>query len=116
MGRRAASARGRRAFRWLDGAVRPREHEAFVTVGLPPDDVRRAPALSAHIDDLAMALGVADTATVHRHPVALGCLHPGPPSRPPACTPSNVTLPPLTQGVAAHCSRYPRSGGTLLPL
>ena len=81
----------------LDGRVRAGEHQARVTVA-ESHQVRRLPARSADLDDLARPLRMAHDVATHVEPVPDGCLH--------APTSSSA----FAHGMSAF-PRCPRAGG-----
>ena len=86
--------------RMLDDRVRAGKHQGGVTV-VESHQVRRLPARSADLDDLAGALGMAHGAGVHLEPVPDGCLHA--PTSSSAFARRHVRNPPRCPRAGGHC-------------
>lgn len=59
----------------LDAGVGAREHEAFVTVVAPLHEVRRGAVGTVHLEDLGIAIGLADMVSLDDQTVTDCCTH-----------------------------------------
>jgi hypothetical protein len=59
----------------LDAGVGAREHEAFVTVVAPLHDIGRGAVGTVHLEDLGIAIGLADMVSLDDQPVTYCCTH-----------------------------------------